>query len=730
MTAQPHTPISDPHAAALHYAAHGLRVLPIRPGEKRPPMTSWQTAATTNPDTINAWWTGLYRDHGVGIATGSSSGIFVIDIDNGNNKNGDQTLTQLETQYGPLPETATVHTPNGGRHLYYQHPHGVTIRNDAGRKLGPHIDIRGEGGQCVAPGDGRYHWHTGQLTEIAQPPEWLIQLLTQPDPQQISDTIRTYLNHNTPETPAERYNQRTTWNELLEPDGWTLTRTLPDGEQHWTRPGKTPREGISATTNHNGIPILKIFTSSTQHPQDATYTKYQYYAETRHNNDHKQAYRTILNDPRYNPTPTTPTTTPQTPPEAELTATHQPDNQTQPPAPNLLELAHIIDWTKFWDNDHTDEDWIAQPIIPRGRAISLYAPAKAGKSTIVLAIAAAVATGTPILHTYPSTPTPTLYLDFEMTQADLHQRLAEMGYSQHDNLTNLHYALLPSLPPLDTYEGAVALKHIIDTTQTQLVIIDTFGRAVEGDEDSADTVRAFYRHTGLMLKTMGITYLRTDHTGKDTSKGQRGSSAKNDDVDLIWRLTRTTTQQGDSIRLERTHSRIPWIPPELTILREETIHGDIYKLDMNARTWPDGTRQNAELLKQHGITPDTSQREATRIMEGKLSRRRTIDALNMIQHTARHQHQQHAITTQQTRRSTQNQTGAPRATQTGGAPPQQSGAPGAPNGNKGSQGGALDTKSGAPKTSQGGAAPPFRVAQRTDHTTTPHPTPSQHPDIW
>ena len=216
------------------------------------------------------------------------------------------------------------------------------------------------------------------------------------------------------------------------------------------------------------------------------------------------------------------------------------------------------------------------------------------------------------------------------------------------------------------YEGAVALKHIIDTTQTQLVIIDTFGRAVEGDEDSADTVRAFYRHTGLMLKTMGITYLRTDHTGKDTSKGQRGSSAKNDDVDLIWRLTRTTTQQGDSIRLERTHSRIPWIPPELTIIREETIHGDIYKLDMNARTWPDGTRQNAELLKQHGITPDTSQREATRIMEGKLSRRRTIDALNMIQHTAQHQHQQHAITTQQTRRSTQKQTGAPRAFSTPG----------------------------------------------------------------
>ena len=82
MTAGPvPTHDADPLAAALAYAARGLRVLPIVPGKKHPPISAWQTAATTDPGTIEAWWTGPYSGHGVGIATGAGSGIWVLDID-------------------------------------------------------------------------------------------------------------------------------------------------------------------------------------------------------------------------------------------------------------------------------------------------------------------------------------------------------------------------------------------------------------------------------------------------------------------------------------------------------------------------------------------------------------------------------------------------------------------------------------------------------------------------
>lgn len=55
MTAGPvPTHDADPLAAALTYAARGLRVLPILPGAKRPPMAAWQDAATTDPDTARS----------------------------------------------------------------------------------------------------------------------------------------------------------------------------------------------------------------------------------------------------------------------------------------------------------------------------------------------------------------------------------------------------------------------------------------------------------------------------------------------------------------------------------------------------------------------------------------------------------------------------------------------------------------------------------------------------
>ena len=136
---------------AIEYANRGWRVIPIRPGEKRPALNNWTETATTNPDLITSWWTGPYRDHGIGIATGPESGIFILDVDITETKAGDETLNDLQTIHGPLPETLTVLTGSGGWHLYYRYPSHLEIRNDAGRRLGPGLDIRGNGGQVVAP---------------------------------------------------------------------------------------------------------------------------------------------------------------------------------------------------------------------------------------------------------------------------------------------------------------------------------------------------------------------------------------------------------------------------------------------------------------------------------------------------------------------------------------------------------------------------------------------------
>ncbi|MYV56248.1 bifunctional DNA primase/polymerase, partial [Streptomyces sp. SID3212] len=50
-----------------------------------------------------------------------------------------------------LPETVTVLTPSGGRHLWLSGPPDVTVPNSAGR-LAPGIDVRGAGGYLMGPG--------------------------------------------------------------------------------------------------------------------------------------------------------------------------------------------------------------------------------------------------------------------------------------------------------------------------------------------------------------------------------------------------------------------------------------------------------------------------------------------------------------------------------------------------------------------------------------------------
>ena len=142
----------------------------------------------------------------------------------------------------------------------------------------------------------------------------------------------------------------------------------------------------------------------------------------------------------------------------------------------------------------------------------------------MLFIAAELATG--------PEPIVVIYLDYEMTEADVHDRLEDMGYGPETDLSRLRYDLLPSLPPLDLEDGSQALCEIIDEVQASfpahhlVVIIDTIGRAVAGEENDADTFRNFYNHTGIELKRRGVTWARLDHSGKDPSQGQRGSSAR------------------------------------------------------------------------------------------------------------------------------------------------------------------------------------------------------------
>ena len=185
-----------------------------------------------------------------------------------------------------------------------------------------------------------------------------------------------------------------------------------------------------------------------------------------------------------------------------------------------------------------------------------------------------------------------------MTPDDLRERLTEMGYGPDDDLSRLHYYQLPTLPPLDSMPGGDVLMALVDRHKPELVIIDTMARVVAGDENSADTYRDFYRCSGMRLKAAGVALLRLDHAGKDPNKGQRGSSSKNDDLDVVWSLK----ANDDQIVLSRTKTRLGHLEAQVVLQRKIEPLSHV----LAPATWPAGTREVVDLLDLLDVSLDAT----------------------------------------------------------------------------------------------------------------------------
>lgn len=92
------------------------------------------------------------------------------------------------------------------------------------------------------------------------------------------------------ERPGDRFNAQATWEEILEPHGWKK-----DSKNYWVRPGKDVKDGISATTDHDGIPMFYVFSTSA-HPFEANkgYTKFTVYTLLNHKGNFSESAKDVF----------------------------------------------------------------------------------------------------------------------------------------------------------------------------------------------------------------------------------------------------------------------------------------------------------------------------------------------------------------------------------------------------------------------------------------------------
>lgn len=216
----------DPATLALMCAALGWKVFPIRTGTKTPAVKNWPREATTDPEKIMMWWrtsppVGAPAGAGVGIATGSGSGIWVLDIDVKWAPGLSSVRDLFAAHDTPEPATLKVKSPSGGEQWFFAYPSSTQLSGGwvgnisttvrAPGPLGPGLDVRGRGGQVVAPlspGRGIIDPHVP-----APAPDWLLKLVTK------TGRVATASDEKT-RTTAKARRRLETW-------GVTLRRAVP-----------------------------------------------------------------------------------------------------------------------------------------------------------------------------------------------------------------------------------------------------------------------------------------------------------------------------------------------------------------------------------------------------------------------------------------------------------------------------------------------------------------------
>jgi len=201
---------------ALDYAKLGFNVIPIRIDKK--PFVPWEKyqKERVSCEMIQHWWSRCPHAN-IGIVTGQVSNVIVLDID------GAEGLQSIKDYQLTIPPTPTVKTGGGGVHYYFKHP-GFPCKNFV--KKYPGVDFRGDGGYVIAPpskhaSGTHYEWIISlDDEELAEPPEWLLELL-----QRQSTTGKLTPEDWQRDIPEGQRNQ-----ELTRRAGSLLARGLPAGE--------------------------------------------------------------------------------------------------------------------------------------------------------------------------------------------------------------------------------------------------------------------------------------------------------------------------------------------------------------------------------------------------------------------------------------------------------------------------------------------------------------------
>lgn len=493
-------------ASAVKLARQGFSVFKLPPGRKEPPPPAFFDAAVSDPDLVEKIWTdadGWPELANIGVST--SNDVIVIDVDVKAAANGMESLEAL-LDAGLDDSTFTVKTPSGGLHLYYRAPsHWPIISGNNTGRLGQGIDVKAWHGYVLGPGselpNGAYtviRDNAGILTL----PEWMLELL-KPKKADLADVGEWLVEPDLPENVARAVD---------------FVRTRPVPESHWNNAAfgvatDLRSFGISMATTEE---IMSEFWPPRFELTDEEWAeKFVKTIRSAHENPKKPGgYCSATWHFDTVPMPIT-------------SVLPKREKQARSKVYSFLEAAARA--------GEVTTPYLIRDMLDVGALSVMYGPSNSGKTFLALDIAYAVASGRG-WHGRKSRAGGVLYIAAEGGQG-IFRRTAAMieKYGNED----VPLCIFPT--SIDLFDpGSTDARMLADIVVEQekrfgvkfmLIVVDTLARAMTGDENSTKDMGVFVRTVDKLREHTDAHVMLIHHSGKDVSKGARGSSSLNAAVD-------------------------------------------------------------------------------------------------------------------------------------------------------------------------------------------------------
>ncbi len=210
----------------------------------------------------------------------------------------------------------------------------------------------------------------------------------------------------------------------------------------------------------------------------------------------------------------------------------------------------------------------------RGKAM-IYAPAKAGKSTVTVQLARQLGIGEAFLG-IPVEQARVLYIQSELSSPVLQQRMRSTGHRYPNVIIGTNFGF-----KLDTDDSRDLLMEILLAVKPNVLALDPLYKMMDGDENETHDMLQVVNNLDLMFDILDtdLSIWIVHHGGKDLSKGGRGSSVLEDWVDSSIELVKTS-KQGEPLRIKLTPKllRHAELPPEP--IRAELVHGEFELIEV------------------------------------------------------------------------------------------------------------------------------------------------------